>query len=182
MKLETAIEKGFKLFDDGIWRNQKTYFKKGKQYTSWQPWRKGICKKCGCHIIFSVKADFCTISCKMTGHKINVGRRFKWKKGQKEKIIVQGYIRILDPKHPLANDRGRVLEHRHIMCKKLGRILKSNEHVHHINGNTLDNRLENLVVVSCSEHMSIHNKEKIMKINPKNGQFVKLVGFKYHTT
>lgn len=38
----------------------------------------------------------------------------------------------------------------------LGRYLGSNEHIHHINRNKLDNRIENLRLVSNSEHFSIH--------------------------
>lgn len=37
--------------------------------------------------------------------------------------------------------------HRHIMAEQLGRPLESHEHVYHINGNPLDNRNENLVII-----------------------------------
>ena len=37
--------------------------------------------------------------------------------------------------------------HRHLMEEVLGRQLTSDEHVFHINGNPLDNRIENLVVI-----------------------------------
>lgn len=46
--------------------------------------------------------------------------------------------------------------HRHLMEKKLGRKLGFNEVVHHINGDKHDNRIENLEVLSRSEHMKHH--------------------------
>lgn len=51
-------------------------------------------------------------------------------------------------------------EHRAVASKFLGRPLHKKELVHHINGDKLDNRIENLSIVTRSEHMLIHWKER----------------------
>lgn len=48
------------------------------------------------------------------------------------------------------------LRSRVVMEKFIGRELGSNEVVHHINGDSLDDRIENLQLMSRSEHTSFH--------------------------
>lgn len=77
-----------------------------------------------------------------------------WKGGR---VIIRRYIYIYKPKHPFAKKSGYVLEHRLVMEKYLGRYLKPNEVVHHINGILHDNRLENLkLFCNNAEHTKYH--------------------------
>lgn len=49
----------------------------------------------------------------------------------------------------------QVREHRHLMEQFLGRKLEPWEHVHHVDGNYLNNDISNLQILSNSEHQKI---------------------------
>lgn len=84
------------------------------------------------------------------------GRRsFNWKGGRK---IKEGYALLWKPDYPTTQRNGYVFEHRWAMSKYLGRLLNKNEIVHHINGNKLDNRIENLELFKRGEHSRYHIK------------------------
>lgn len=74
------------------------------------------------------------------------GRRHPRWKGGVAKHGEYVLIRLLpdDPLFAMVNRNGYVLEHRLTIARHLERPLRANETVHHINGISTDNRIENL--------------------------------------
>jgi hypothetical protein len=87
---------------------------------------------------------------------------------RKKRVFISKYYYLLKKDHIRANGKGYVAEHTLVMEEFIGRYLNHDEVVHHKNENGLDNRIENLQLMTASEHMSYHAKNR--KRN-KDGKF-----------
>jgi hypothetical protein len=105
-----------------------------------------ICSVDGCGRPSSPRTTLC---------KTHLRRRRKFGDVQPEKpvrvvdgvgYIHRGYMYVAVPKSQrhLSNGKPTLPEHRLVMAKHLGRPLSRDESVHHVNGEKLDNRIENL--------------------------------------
>ena len=71
-------------------------------------------------------------------------------------IDLDGYVTVPAAGHPYVRRVGRILEHRLVMEQTLGRALKPEEVVDHIDGLTLHNAPDNLrVFASNGEHLRV---------------------------
>ena len=71
-----------------------------------------------------------------------------------------GYVKVYCPGEHGATKDGYKMQHILVAEEMIGRYLKDDEVVHHINHNRSDNRPENLAVMTASEHMRLHMKER----------------------
>lgn len=111
----------------------------GKTYT-FPRFRHEYNKKRGC------KKPVCSIKCRSKQISINNLKIGMTKSGS--------HLRF-----SFGSNKGKYV-HRVIMEKYIKRKLLPYEIVHHINGDPLDNRIENLLVcVSVSEHMKYHTSK-----------------------
>ena len=79
-----------------------------------------------------------------------------------------GYVLLKANGHPHANSNGYVREHRLVMDQELGRYLRPEEVVHHINGIKNDNRPENL---QPYESNSAHKQDDMLGNSWAKGDF-----------
>ena len=123
-----------------------------------------ICPSCNKEVVKKSrdgkKQNFCSHNC----YAKNRGARGAYK----DEVIFGGYAYEYLPSHPNSMKLGYVAKHRLAVEKSLGRLLSSEEIVHHKNGNKLDNRIENLTVMSQAEHNRHH---AMNKRRDNNGKF-----------
>lgn len=90
----------------------------------------------------------------------------------KKPKIRNGYRWLYLPSYDLVDstDNGWIKEHIYVLTQRLGRKLKKDEVVHHLDGNKLNNMNSNLIVMLNTEHIRLHKwidygKEYYGKIN-----------------
>lgn len=74
---------------------------------------------------------------------------------RRPRLQPNGYVMVHERGHPLADSRGRVLEHRKVVFDA-GIAIPPGYHIHHLNHDRSDNRLGNLAVLPSSEHVKRH--------------------------
>lgn len=121
-----------------------------------------ICKNC--NKSFKSKrhpntATYCSRKCMGNDYrKTKIGQRKPGRIWHKDGWLL--YI----PNHPMnafGNHSNYVYEHRYIMSQKVGRMLRSDEIVHHINHDHFDNSPDNLMITTSSAHAIHHNLKHI---------------------
>ena len=129
---------------------------------------KSTCDVCGCNFYERMykgetSGHYCSQSCSRTAavrqQDLSHLVQHRFTKGQAAHNYIgrtkhsAGYIRV-----PGSNERK--LEHRVLVEQFIGRSLTRHEVIHHVNGDKTDNRLENLRIMSHSEHLKLHQQEQ----------------------
>lgn len=136
-------------------RRMKVRFCFGHKTPEPNRWLKIPCG-CGCGILIFSRDKANRIRKFASGHSQRI-KNSMWRGGRWKHW--QGYVYVYQLNHPYAKN-GYVYEHRLVIEKDIGRYLLLTEHVHHINGIRDDNRIENLQLMTRSEHMSYEMTKK----------------------
>lgn len=111
------------------------------------------CCQCGCEFIPKRKSQiYCSKKCvgkSRIGKNISKTTPGGWYENGYKVLYLQG--------------NKSIKEHRKVMENHIGRKLRKNEHVHHINSIITDNRIENLKLMTAGEHSRLHRNIEIKK-------------------
>lgn len=122
---------------------------------------KCICPECGKEFYqysSRIKQGIKRCSRKCQGKFLSKENNPAWKRGY---TMSGGYKMII------VNNK-KVYEHRYVMEQHIGRKLKRGEEVHHIDGNKMNNDIDNLILLSIEEHKKFHR-------DIKTGRFISRV-------
>lgn len=103
-------------------------------------------------------AKYCSKRCLALGNPQNLEKAQQNSPVMARAIAMKGNSTVKKYKQIMVNGK-LVREHRWLMEQHLGRKLESWEHVHHIDGNHLNNAIENLIVLSNAEHQKEELKQ-----------------------
>jgi hypothetical protein len=143
-----------------VWGKDNQYRQRAYEYT---------CQQCGKAFVKrkSYNPDhgrFCGKSCAGKQFaKLEMGVTAKgeksphWQGGRRKR---KQYIMIYMPDHPFSDEKGYVWEHRYVMEQHIGRYLKPLEEVHHIDANPENNIIDNLQLITRSDHRKLHDKNR----------------------
>jgi hypothetical protein len=114
---------------------------------------KKSCEECGGEFEATPwtfeRRRYCSYACRNQNYRQRIGpANPKWKGGRDLSL---GYVLLKVP-----GERRYIREHRAVMEQVLGRALNPHEIVHHKNGNKLDNRPDNLELVTRANHTRMH--------------------------
>jgi len=133
-----------------------------KDYTEEKLNLKQICDKYGL-----VEGSKSNVSKMLKKHGIKIRQdkgknHHNWQGGIT--TVSSGYVGIWMPEHPKCNNVGYVKEHTLVAEKMLGRPLRKNEVVHHINMDKQNNDESNLFICDNKEHLKCHRSiENLIK-------------------
>ena len=124
------------------------------------------CSNCGISFQRRVKAErrprkFCSRKCQYEYFRGVNGTYFLGGRFYND----HGYVLVLKPEHPRTVAHLYVYEHILVAEQKIGRYLRPNEVVHHLNGIKDDNRPENLEIMDNVQHTHLHHPRGVKRTN-----------------